>query len=106
MPDDMLEDAILVSKTILDEHEFETNGVEVSFIIFIFCRRSANVIFDLFRSLRKLKHIWIKNGSHHGTYSLVNHSVATLFTKRIDSFTSPSSNPKSLSSFTKLRERK
>ena len=31
MPDDMLEDAIQVSKTILDEHEFETNGVEVSF---------------------------------------------------------------------------
>ena len=35
MPDDMLEDAIMVSKTTLDEHEFETNGVEVSFIIFI-----------------------------------------------------------------------
>ena len=39
MPDDMLEDAIQVSKTILDEHEFETNGVEVSFIIFIFAAR-------------------------------------------------------------------
>ena len=104
MPDDMLEDAIQVSKTILDEHEFETNGVEVSFIIFYFA--ATNLIFNFYRSLRKLKHIWIKNGSHHGTYSLVNLSVATLFTKRIDSFTSPSSNVKSLSSFTKLRERK
>ena len=31
MPDDMLEDAINVSKTALDENEFESNGVEVSF---------------------------------------------------------------------------
>ena len=31
MPDDMLEDAINVSKTALDENDFESNGVEVSF---------------------------------------------------------------------------
>ena len=32
MPDDMLENAISVSKAALDENEFESNGVEVSFI--------------------------------------------------------------------------
>ena len=31
MPDDMLEDAINVSKNALDENDFEANGVEVSF---------------------------------------------------------------------------
>ena len=30
MPDDMLEDAIQVSKTTLDEHDFESNGVEIA----------------------------------------------------------------------------
>ena len=30
MPDDMLEDAIAISKKTLDEHDFETDGVEVS----------------------------------------------------------------------------
>ena len=30
MPDDMLEDAILISRQHLDEHEFEANEVEVS----------------------------------------------------------------------------
>ena len=29
MPDDMLEDAIAISKKTLDEHDFETDGVEV-----------------------------------------------------------------------------
>ena len=31
MPDDMLEDAIAISRQHLDENEFEANGVEVSF---------------------------------------------------------------------------
>ena len=35
MPDDMLENAISVSKAALDENEFESNGVEVSFIFII-----------------------------------------------------------------------
>ena len=48
MPDDMLEDAIQVSKTTLDEHEFETNGVEVSFIIFLFCRRTKLNLFTFY----------------------------------------------------------
>ena len=30
MPDDMLEDAIMIAKKCLDEHDFETEGVEVS----------------------------------------------------------------------------
>lgn len=30
MPDDMLEDAIMISKKALDEHDFESQGVEVS----------------------------------------------------------------------------
>lgn len=30
MPDDMLEDAIMVAKRALDEHDFETQGVDVS----------------------------------------------------------------------------
>lgn len=30
MPDDMLEDAIAISKKTLDEHDFEADGVEVS----------------------------------------------------------------------------
>ena len=30
MPDDMLEDAIAISKKTLDEHDFETDGVEVT----------------------------------------------------------------------------
>lgn len=30
MPDDMLEDAISIAKKTLDEHDFESQGVEVS----------------------------------------------------------------------------
>ena len=33
MPDDMLEDAITIAKKTLDEHDFETEGVEVSILI-------------------------------------------------------------------------
>jgi len=32
MPDDMLEDAIMIAKKTLDEHDFETEGVEVIYI--------------------------------------------------------------------------
>ena len=32
MPDDMLEDAIMIARKCLDEHDFETEGVEVSTI--------------------------------------------------------------------------
>ena len=52
MPDDMLEDAIMVSKTTLDEHEFETNGVEVSFIIFYFAA-GLNLTYLLFIQIAK-----------------------------------------------------
>ena len=30
MPDDMLEDAIMISKKALDEHDFESEGIEVT----------------------------------------------------------------------------
>ena len=30
MPDDMLEDAVLLSKKTMDEYEFETDGVEIA----------------------------------------------------------------------------
>ena len=33
MPDDMLEDSIAIAKKTLDEHDFETDGVEVSDIV-------------------------------------------------------------------------
>ena len=36
MPDDMLEDAISIAKKSLDEHDFETNGVKVSFMFYWF----------------------------------------------------------------------
>ena len=45
MPDDMLEDAILISRQHLDEHEFEANGVEVSKF------NPKNNRFFIFRSL-------------------------------------------------------
>ena len=33
MPDDMLEDTIAIAKKTLDEHDFETQGVEVRLLI-------------------------------------------------------------------------
>jgi hypothetical protein len=36
MPDDMLEDAIQISKKAMDEHDFEEHGVDVS-DYFSFC---------------------------------------------------------------------
>lgn len=41
MPDDMLEDSIAIAKKTLDEHDFETDGVEVS----IFKRLNINALF-------------------------------------------------------------
>jgi len=35
MPDDMLEDAIQIAKKALDEHDFEEEGVEVSYNSFV-----------------------------------------------------------------------
>ena len=67
------------------------------FIYFFLPRAKSLTSIWNFRSPKKWKHIWIKNGNHLGTYSLVNHSVATLFTRKIDSFTSLSNKLKSLS---------
>lgn len=41
MPDDMLEDSIAIAKKTLDEHDFETDGVEVC----IFKRLNINALF-------------------------------------------------------------
>lgn len=38
MPDDMLEDSIAIAKKTLDEHDFETDGVEVSHRVVILKR--------------------------------------------------------------------
>lgn len=35
MPDDMLEDAIQISKKAMDEHDFEEHGVDVSISTFV-----------------------------------------------------------------------
>lgn len=35
MPDDMLEDAIAIAKKTLDEHDFESEGVEVNSLSFL-----------------------------------------------------------------------
>ena len=40
MPDDMLEDAITISKKALDEHDFETEGVEVRL------KQKVNILVD------------------------------------------------------------
>ena len=32
MPDDTLEDSIMIAKKTLDEHDFEIDGVEVSYL--------------------------------------------------------------------------
>jgi len=37
MPDDMLEDAIQISKKAMDEHDFEEHGVDVSMGYRLFC---------------------------------------------------------------------
>ena len=37
MPDDMLEDAITISKKTLDEHDFESQGVEVTHSVYFNC---------------------------------------------------------------------
>ena len=58
MPDDMLEDAISVSKKALEEHDFEEQGVEVSF----------HKQLKFHRLLKLLRSIWMKNGSHTGMY--------------------------------------
>ena len=46
MPDDMLEDAISVAKKALEEHDFEEQGVEVSysFIIWLLSLRLNKLI--------------------------------------------------------------
>ncbi len=70
MPDDMLEDAIMISKKALDEHDFESQGVEV--------RARLDLTEFSCRLLRLSKSTWMISGSHIGTFSLVRASAATL----------------------------
>jgi len=114
MPDDMLEDSIAIAKKTLDEHDFETDGVEVSLTLFY----SNNGLRDLFqikkldhskylflnRSQEKLRSTWMRNGSPTGTFSSASHLVAIQCMNAIASFTSLSSQARSLSSFTRPPE--
>ena len=46
MPDDMLEDAITVAKKALEEHDFEEEGVEVSFVIIFLAQLTVSLIYS------------------------------------------------------------
>lgn len=79
MPDDMLEDSIAIAKKTLDEHDFETDGVEVSrrltfkYIVVMFLDRFSYLYGRL---PKKSRSTWMRNGSHTGTFSWENLSVA------------------------------
>lgn len=117
MPDDMLEDAIQISKKTLDEHDFETEGVEVRnrfqdvlkeeiHISDVGCLTSYTII-NLklnFRSQERSRNIWMTSGSHTGMYSWASLSVATLYMREIVLCTLHSSLAKSLSSSTRHLE--
>ena len=72
MPDDMLEDSIAIAKKTLDEHDFETDGVEVSHRLVsntsLRCFQFDAHIFNG-RLRKKSRSTWTRNGSHTGTYS-------------------------------------
>ena len=52
MPDNMLEDAIQISKKMIDEHDFESNGVEVSEQIYDMQRANSEFLHQLATILR------------------------------------------------------
>ena len=83
MPDDMLEDAITVAKKALEEHDFEEEGVEVSFIFWL------NSPFQfIYRSLKLSRNTWMMFGNLTGTCSSESLSDATLSTRKTASFIS------------------
>lgn len=97
MPDDMLEDSISIAKKTLDEHDFETDGVEVG----------INALFhnlDLFRLLERSRNTWMRSGSPIGTYSWESPSVVTQSMSETGSCTLLSSPARSPSSFTRRLE--
>lgn len=51
MPDDMLEEVILVAKKALDEHDFETDGVDVSDFIDSSAVTNLNYFYGRLRAL-------------------------------------------------------
>lgn len=65
MPDDMLEDSIAIAKKTLDEHDFETDGVEVSTF------KSLTLFLNdtRCRLLKRSKSTWMISGSPTGTFS-------------------------------------
>jgi hypothetical protein len=65
MPDDMLEDSIAIAKKTLDEHDFETDGVEVSTF------KSLTLFLNdtLFRLQERSRSTWMTSGSPTGTFS-------------------------------------
>jgi hypothetical protein len=65
MPDDMLEDSIAIAKKTLDEHDFETDGVEVS--TFKSLTLFLNDIY--FRLRERSRSTWMTSGSPTGTFS-------------------------------------
>jgi hypothetical protein len=50
MPDDMLEDSIAIAKKTLDEHDFETDGVEVGLTLF-YLKSMLSVLFQIKKSV-------------------------------------------------------
>ena len=70
MPDDMLEDAISVSKKALEEHNFEEEGVEVRyFLLKPLLTREQTKTNLYFRLQESLKNIWTTAGNLTGTCS-------------------------------------
>lgn len=65
MPDDMLEDSIAIAKKTLDEHDFETDGVEVSSF------KSLTLFLNdtLSRLQERSRSTWMTSGSPTGTFS-------------------------------------
>ena len=65
MPDDMLEDSIAIAKKTLDEHDFETDGVEVSTF-----KSLTLFLNDICCRLReRSRSTWMTSGSLTGTFS-------------------------------------
>ena len=72
MPDDILEDAVTTAKTVLDAHDFTTDGVEVRL------SSEANAL----RSSSRSNSIWTRSGDPTGMFSAETPSAATRFTRR------------------------
>ena len=109
MPDDMLEDSIAIAKKTLDEHDFETDGVEVSRCFYntfkiLMSKQRLKSYLSCYRLPERSRSTWTRNGSPTGTYSWASHLVVTQCTSATASFTSHLSPAKSPSSSTRPPE--